>query len=55
MGTSLNTFIREVAKLKGTKAMCHEGGCGSCIVAAEMNGHVMAVNSCLVPIFICDG
>ncbi|XP_008216630.2 xanthine dehydrogenase [Nasonia vitripennis] len=54
-GTSLNTFIRDYAKLKGTKAMCHEGGCGSCIVAAEMNGHLMSVNSCLVPIFICDG
>lgn len=52
---SLNTFIREVAKLKGTKVMCHEGGCGACIVAAEKQGHVMSVNSCLVPVYICDG
>lgn len=35
--------------------MCHEGGCGVCIVAAEMNGYTISVNSCLVPILICDG
>ncbi|XP_012273308.1 xanthine dehydrogenase/oxidase [Orussus abietinus] len=54
-GTTLNTFIRENAKLKGTKAMCLEGGCGACIVAAEINGEILAVNSCLVPIFNCNG
>ncbi|KAJ8668983.1 hypothetical protein QAD02_000242 [Eretmocerus hayati] len=53
--TSLNTFIREVANLKGTKAMCLEGGCGACIVAAEINGRLLAVNSCLVSIVLCDG
>lgn len=53
--TSLNIYIRDYAKLRGTKAMCHEGGCGACIVAAEIKGETMAVNSCLVPILICDG
>ncbi|XP_072742748.1 uncharacterized protein [Anoplolepis gracilipes] len=53
--TSLNVYIRDYAKLRGTKAMCHEGGCGACIVAAKIKGETMAVNSCLVPILICDG
>ncbi|EZA57182.1 Xanthine dehydrogenase [Ooceraea biroi] len=35
--------------------MCHEGGCGACIVAAEIKGKTIAVNSCLIPILICDG
>ncbi|XP_008544021.1 uncharacterized protein LOC103568824 isoform X1 [Microplitis demolitor] len=53
--TSLNVFIREHAKLRGTKSMCHEGGCGACIVAAEIRGETLAVNSCLVPVLICNG
>ncbi|XP_018394483.1 PREDICTED: indole-3-acetaldehyde oxidase-like [Cyphomyrmex costatus] len=35
--------------------MCHEGGCGACIVAVKIKDKTMAVNSCLVPILICDG
>ncbi|XP_076397558.1 uncharacterized protein LOC100882814 isoform X3 [Megachile rotundata] len=53
--TSLNVFIRDYAKLRGTKAMCHEGGCGACIVSVEVKGKTMSVNSCLVPVLICNG
>ncbi|XP_034939273.1 xanthine dehydrogenase 1-like [Chelonus insularis] len=53
--TTLNVFIRDHAKLRGTKSMCHEGGCGTCIVAAEIHGETLAVNSCLVPVLICNG
>ncbi|XP_048511551.1 indole-3-acetaldehyde oxidase-like isoform X3 [Athalia rosae] len=54
-GTSLNVYIRNYANLRGTKSMCLEGGCGACMVSARVNGRVMAVNSCLVPILICEG
>ncbi|XP_015433474.1 PREDICTED: indole-3-acetaldehyde oxidase-like [Dufourea novaeangliae] len=54
-GTSLNVFIRDHARLRGTKAMCHEGGCGACIVSVVVKGVTMSVNSCLVPVLICNG
>ncbi|KAJ8952857.1 hypothetical protein NQ314_007463 [Rhamnusium bicolor] len=45
--------------LTGTKRMCLEGGCGTCIVAVEetINNkkNVFAVNSCLVSVFSCHG
>ncbi|KAG5312449.1 XDH dehydrogenase, partial [Acromyrmex insinuator] len=52
---SLLSYIREYARLRGTKAMCHEGGCGACIVSVKHKGKVNAVNSCLVPVLICHG
>ncbi|CAH1403040.1 unnamed protein product [Nezara viridula] len=59
--TSLNTYIREYANLKGTKYMCKEGGCGACIVdmtstnPATGRERSYGVNSCLVPILSCHG
>ncbi|XP_067011294.2 xanthine dehydrogenase/oxidase [Anabrus simplex] len=59
--TSLNTYIRNYANLRGTKFMCQEGGCGACVVAVTFNHpaskelQTMAVNSCLVPVFSCHG
>lgn len=33
--TTLNTYLRQKAHLTGTKRMCLEGGCGTCVVAVE--------------------
>ncbi|KAJ0176238.1 hypothetical protein K1T71_008412 [Dendrolimus kikuchii] len=56
---SLNEYIRNVADLRGTKAMCHEGGCGACIVAVKAalppskEMKTFSVNSCLVSVLSC--
>ncbi|KAL0828977.1 hypothetical protein ABMA28_003866 [Loxostege sticticalis] len=58
---SLNDFIRTVADLRGTKAMCHEGGCGACIVSVRASFppsneiKIFSVNSCLVSVLSCHG
>ncbi|XP_041981533.1 probable aldehyde oxidase 2 [Aricia agestis] len=58
---SLNEFIRNVANLRGTKSMCHEGGCGACVVAVQAalppdnEAKTFAVNSCLVSVLSCHG
>ncbi|XP_052742295.1 uncharacterized protein LOC112057810 [Bicyclus anynana] len=58
---SLNEYIRTVADLRGTKAMCHEGGCGACVVSVRAASpptnevKTFAVNSCLVSVLSCHG
>nr|XP_022914971.1 xanthine dehydrogenase/oxidase-like [Onthophagus taurus] len=58
--TSLNSYLRNVSNLTGTKVMCKEGGCGCCVVTAIIKHPVtgknetLAINSCLVSIFSCD-
>ncbi|XP_050550159.1 uncharacterized protein LOC118267487 [Spodoptera frugiperda] len=59
--TTLNAYLRYVLALPGTKAMCHEGGCGSCIVMVRAKRYpsgiveTFSVNSCLVLVFSCNG
>ncbi|KAM3962034.1 uncharacterized protein ACR2FA_003926 [Aphomia sociella] len=58
---SLNAYLRYVLALPGTKAMCHEGGCGVCCVSVRARSHTtgntitFAINSCLVLVFSCHG
>ncbi|ODM92327.1 Abscisic-aldehyde oxidase [Orchesella cincta] len=59
--TLLVDYIRDKAGLKGTKYMCREGGCGACVVMVKSrdpstgSDMIRAVNSCLLPVFACDG
>ena len=42
----LNSWLRSQPGLTGTKSMCYEGGCGSCMVALQRPSEaVKAVNS----------
>ena len=41
-----NSWLRSQPGLTGTKAMCYEGGCGSCVLALQRPGEeIKAVNS----------
>ncbi|XP_073946531.1 uncharacterized protein [Choristoneura fumiferana] len=53
---SLLDYLRIGIELRGTKYMCREGGCGTCVVAAARDGRApSAVNSCLVAVTSCQG
>ncbi|KAG5312463.1 XDH dehydrogenase, partial [Acromyrmex insinuator] len=51
---TLFVFMREYAKLRDIRAMCHAGDCGACIVSAIFKDKMIAVNSCLVLVLNCD-
>lgn len=61
VGFRLVDFIRDHAKLKGTKYMCREGGCGTCVVTVTSTHPVTkkeitySVNACLVLVHACNG
>lgn len=61
LDTSLNTYLRTIAHLRGTKFMCLEGGCGACVVVVsgrhpiERKYRTWSVNSCLTPVLACHG
>lgn len=58
---SLNEWIRNQPGLQGTKVMCHEGGCGCCVVSvtrrdlSTSKDVTIAVNSCLFPLCAVNG
>eukprot|EP00794_Sanderia_malayensis_P005903 gene5903-6588_t len=55
----LSEWLRDDLHLTGTKLLCKEGGCGSCIVAVsklnQFPERVKAVNSCLMPLISLNG
>ncbi|CAK1542979.1 unnamed protein product [Leptosia nina] len=59
--TTLNAYLRYHLSLPGTKAMCHQGVCGACIVMVfgrrPTTGtyETFSVNSCLVLAVSCHG
>ncbi|XP_067656038.1 uncharacterized protein [Haliotis asinina] len=58
---SLNEFMRSQGVSYGTKTKCIEGGCGVCLVTTTLYDPITkavqtyTVNSCLVPLYACDG
>ena len=51
---SLNYWLRNEAGLTGTKLMCNEGGCGSCVVLLQYPSQkpkiVNSVSACVLEI-----
>jgi len=57
---SLARFLRDHLFLKGTKIMCNQAGCGTCVVTAVVpdgtdNGKTISINSCVTPVLSCQG
>jgi xanthine dehydrogenase iron-sulfur cluster and FAD-binding subunit A len=55
-------FIRNEAKLKGTKVLCREGGCGACVVSVTsldpvsgcpQTRSINSVSYTVEPIYLC--
>ena len=53
--TTVLDWLREQARLTGTKEGCAEGDCGACTVAVRGDGAWRAVNSCLLTMAQIDG
>src|ERR1019366_4652429 len=47
--------LREDLHLTGAKEGCGEGECGSCSVLLDSGQGGELVNSCLIPILLCEG
>ena len=53
--TTVLDWLREQARLTGTKEGCAEGDCGACTVALRRDDRWLAVNSCLLTMAQIDG
>uniref|UniRef100_S4RAN6 FAD-binding PCMH-type domain-containing protein n=1 Tax=Petromyzon marinus TaxID=7757 RepID=S4RAN6_PETMA len=59
--TTLSEFLRGTLRLSGTKVMCHEGGCGCCVVTVHASHgptrspYSLAAYLCLAPLCSLDG
>ncbi|KAF9416485.1 hypothetical protein HW555_006152 [Spodoptera exigua] len=53
---TLLDYLRNHLELRGTKYMCREAGCGSCMVTVKQSkGQPYAVNSCMLTVVSCHG
>ncbi|KAF9801456.1 hypothetical protein SFRURICE_013236, partial [Spodoptera frugiperda] len=53
---TLLDYLRDYLELRGTKYMCREAGCGSCMVTVKQSqGQPYAVNSCMLTVVSCHG